>query len=923
MDSKSRRREPARLDPSRSKPAAPGPALRSQRSSVASVQLDPVLHLPSSHHAKPSVMRSQQPLQGPALGSINRFTRTSHALVQGQAQAQGQILLDPHAARSIKQPPVIVYDHDGIDVTPVSLLAPVRQLPQRHRLPGTTEISIAEQSTQRESVQDALNNIESMTVGSWNTSVFAKSTAAAGAAISFNSNRYSAVSQGSKDDDSTSIVSDASDDDHDEDLSPSRLKPSDWSLLRNTRPLEPDPEQPLHIILTETDTVCLLDIPSETVSSESDEALQVKAANARYKELKLARPSSDNFVDRPTQTLNPGTKTKDVQATAARNVNADCQVNAWSIADATADNNASNDDRDGADDTGREADIDALPSADFGSSAPLGAHIQSTIIAESGTMGTRPNLASSTVAGASTVTMSTYMADDTSARASVTGTWDAASDTHQAVANAADLLSVNQDSLRSSLQTMERAVVGNNYLKRLMTYRDVADLDDDASGQQQQQRVLSSQITLGLPGSNLRSSSSLGSRTLSAGHDLPADIPSLQLLWSFRCELTRGRSVNYIAWNWQNQNVLAIAYGEAHYNPDASPGLILCWSLKNPEWPERIYPAKSPVTALDFSVSNPCLLAAGYMDGRLAVYDVRIKDPMHGMVLDSSDVPGKHRDPVWELKWIERERAVGDGNSRGEVLVSVSTDGRVVQWLIRKGLECSNLMTLKRVGEKPEGSSGSLPTRNSGFMARHSGGLCFDFHPVDNNMYIVGTEDGCLHKCSTSYHEQYLATFSGHQGPVYRVRWSPFLPSAFISCSADWTVRLWNQEAPDVPLKFQSGKEAVLDVAWCPHASTVFACVSANGRLEVWDLMFSGLDPAIIHPVLDRQLTTVSFSPTTPAVLTGDYNGAAYVYRLKSLPSLAMGGGLEEQSRRLQEVIQSKTRMNVANTSDLAPAAVV
>ena len=66
----------------------------------------------------------------------------------------------------------------------------------------------------------------------------------------------------------------------------------------------------------------------------------------------MARPSSDNFVDRSTQTLNNALKTKDVQATAARSVNADCQVNIWSIADATTENNASNDDSaEGGDDT--------------------------------------------------------------------------------------------------------------------------------------------------------------------------------------------------------------------------------------------------------------------------------------------------------------------------------------------------------------------------------------------------------------------------------------------------------------------------------------------------------------------------------------------------------------------------------------------
>jgi len=62
--------------------------------------------------------------------------------------------------------------------------------------------------------------------------------------------------------------------------------------------------------------------------------------------------------------------------------------------------------------------------------------------------------------------------------------------------------------------------------------------------------------------------------------------------------------------------------------------------------------------------------------------------------------------------------------------------------------------------------------------------------------YFAGTEDGAVHKCSCSYHEQYLDTYSGHGGPVYRVRCSPFAPtSALLSCSADWTVKLWNPSA--------------------------------------------------------------------------------------------------------------------------------
>ena len=37
----------------------------------------------------------------------------------------------------------------------------------------------------------------------------------------------------------------------------------------------------------------------------------------------------------------------------------------------------------------------------------------------------------------------------------------------------------------------------------------------------------------------------------------------------------------------------------------------------------------------------------------------------------------------------------------------------------------------------------------------------FDFHPVDGNTYLVGTEEGAIHRCSCSYNEQTLDTYLG------------------------------------------------------------------------------------------------------------------------------------------------------------------
>src|SRR5690348_3856393 len=82
-----------------------------------------------------------------------------------------------------------------------------------------------------------------------------------------------------------------------------------------------------------------------------------------------------------------------------------------------------------------------------------------------------------------------------------------------------------------------------------------------------------------------------------------------------------------------------------------------------------------------------------------------------------------HLDPVWELQWVDR------GDERGESLVSISSDGRVIQWSIKKGLEHTELMKLKRISNHAR-----MDKNNEAFISRQAGGLCLDFSKNDNNM---------------------------------------------------------------------------------------------------------------------------------------------------------------------------------------------
>lgn len=124
----------------------------------------------------------------------------------------------------------------------------------------------------------------------------------------------------------------------------------------------------------------------------------------------------------------------------------------------------------------------------------------------------------------------------------------------------------------------------------------------------------------------------------------------------------------------------------------------------------------------------------------------------------------------------------------------------------------------------------------------------------------AGTEDGHIHKCSTSYSEQYLESYTGHIGPVYALQWSPFNPNLFVSCSGDWTIRLWQQGKQQQLLSFQSSNEEVLDVQWCPSNSTVFGAVTAGGRLELWDFAVSTMRPVVQHVMTKCSMTSLLFA---------------------------------------------------------------
>ena len=401
--------------------------------------------------------------------------------------------------------------------------------------------------------------------------------------------------------------------------------------------------------------------------------------------------------------------------------------------------------------------------------------------------------------------------------------------------------------LEPKMMLLERALAKNIYHNKLLTYRDVHPFKE-----------------------------------------VGKESPQLQHLWDFKCPLVKDYNVACMAFNHVHQDLLAVGYGE-HSFLDKKNGLLAFWSLKNPGNPELVIECSSGVTSIDFSKASGNLLAVGLYNGTVAIYDVRSRSK--SPVLESTYQSGKHSDPVWKLQWVDM------GADKGESLVSISTDGRITEWSLKKGLEFTDLMKLKRATRKDTGQ------KSEAFISRRSSGTCFDFSRRDPSIYMAGTEEGNIHKCSCSYIEQYLESYEGHMGPVYQIVCSPFSSKFFLSASNDWTIKLWSEFQDSALVTFQHGSDEINDVKWCPSNSTVFGAVTSGGKVEVWDISTSILKPVLISIRGTASLTCLEFAQNAPIMVVGSSDGKVAVYRLQGIAG--QDPDVKAQMKKLEEAMEA------------------
>ena len=278
---------------------------------------------------------------------------------------------------------------------------------------------------------------------------------------------------------------------------------------------------------------------------------------------------------------------------------------------------------------------------------------------------------------------------------------------------------------------------------------------------------------------------------------------------------------------------------------------------------------------LDFHPTCPALIAAGCYDGTVMVFDIRLK-ANNKPIYQSTVRTDKHTDPVWQVKWSP------DDTAKNLSFYSISSDGRVTNWnLMKNKLEAEEVIKLKLVVDQDKEL---VDNKKESFMYGLAGGMCFDFNetPGMDHLFLVGTEEGQIHLCSKAYSGQYLETYKDHYLAVYAVRWNTFHPKVFLSCSADWSIKLWNMDMKRPITTFDLNNQ-IGDIAWAPYSSTVFSAVTSEGKLYVYDLNQNK------HTYMCCQSTGkkanglhVSFNPVDPVILVGDEKGGVISFKLSN-----------------------------------------
>ncbi|KAM6496864.1 WD40-repeat-containing domain protein [Amanita muscaria] len=360
---------------------------------------------------------------------------------------------------------------------------------------------------------------------------------------------------------------------------------------------------------------------------------------------------------------------------------------------------------------------------------------------------------------------------------------------------------------------------------------------------------------------------------------------------------TKNRSITDVDWSPKFPELSVASYNKNPAALNEPDGIVAIWNLHLLERPEFVFHSQSDVLSVTFSPFHSNLVFGGTYSGQILLWDTRSR---HLPVLKTPLSAAGHTHPVYAMQMV--------GTQNAHNLITSSTDGTVCSWLVDMLAQPQETLELVHGGHNKTAEVAIT---------------CLDFPASETTTFWVGTEEGNVYqanrydragaKAGLNQHEAYR----GHAGPVTGLHFHPIVgpvdfSDLFLTCSVDWTVKLWRARslgasaaaaaaAAAVPhggkgnssgiggsgavgiaplYSFDEADDYVYDVKWHPAHPALFGMVDGSGKFDVWNLNTDTEVPVVQTTVgSGRALNKMQWDRKDgKRVALGGSEGRLYVY---------------------------------------------
>ncbi|EFO23580.1 cytoplasmic dynein intermediate chain 1 [Loa loa] len=351
----------------------------------------------------------------------------------------------------------------------------------------------------------------------------------------------------------------------------------------------------------------------------------------------------------------------------------------------------------------------------------------------------------------------------------------------------------------------------------------------------------------------------------------------------------------------QHPELFAVSYDQNPDSPLDPVGVVQLWScrFKKPTAEYTFY-CQSLVTSVAFAKFHPNLIMGGCYSGQICMWDNRLskKTPVNKSPLSSQ----AHTHPVLSMA------VVGSQNAHN--LISISTDGRLCSWSVDNLNQPIDVIDLA-------------------WKQKQVTCTCMSFALEDVNNFVVGSEEGNVYTASRHGNKGGINDgYEGHIGPVtgvdtHKASGIIDLSHLFLSCSLDWTVKLWSTKETRPIYSFEKHGNYVTDVAWSPVHPAVFTSADASGNVFLWNLN-EDTEAPVSHLQMEGGVGVrkMKWMQNGQQLTVGDEKGNLYVYDVHENLTCCRPDEWSKLSRALRDIRQANEEgeelsetMNSFNTS--------